>query len=141
LVYLDSLILEDGQSAFDAMPADVTAARRKQAAEQGGGIAIPVPPITAFGIPDDHPSAGWVRRHLTPHPIRTYEDPLRLKHPVGNGRPRTYIVCTQPSHGPLRYVQEAIMRQPGWIWHKMATGHDAMVLAPELLTQILAAIE
>src|SRR5689334_9251064 len=40
LVYLDSVILENGQSPFSVLPADVVAARRKLVAEQGKGIFI-----------------------------------------------------------------------------------------------------
>ena len=41
LVYLDSLILENGQSLFSIFPPNVVAARRKLVAEQGQGIFIP----------------------------------------------------------------------------------------------------
>jgi pimeloyl-ACP methyl ester carboxylesterase len=49
LVYLDSVILENGKSVFSALPPDIVAARRKTVAEQGQGIFIPPPPPTAFG--------------------------------------------------------------------------------------------
>jgi pimeloyl-ACP methyl ester carboxylesterase len=52
LVYLDSLILENGQSPFSILPPNVVAARRKLVAEQGQGIFLPPPPPTAFGIPE-----------------------------------------------------------------------------------------
>jgi len=141
LVYLDSVILESGQTPFDALPADVVAARRKLVAEQGNGMAIPVPPVTAFGIPEDHPRAEWVRRRLTPHPIGTYESVLKLAHPVGNGRLRTYIQCTDPVYAPIEYVRHWLERQQGWQRQKIATGHDAMVTAPAELTRMLADIE
>jgi hypothetical protein len=35
--YLDSLVVEGGKSAFDALPPDVVAARRKAAEETSGG--------------------------------------------------------------------------------------------------------
>ena len=54
LVYLDSLILENGQSPFSKLPPDVVVARRKLVAEQGQGIFVPPPPPTAFGIPENH---------------------------------------------------------------------------------------
>ena len=140
LVYLDSLLLEGGQSPFGVLPAEVVAARRKLVAEQGAGVAIPPPPPTAFGIPEGHPAAAWVRRHLTPHPAGTYESPLRLNNPVGNGRPRTYIACTRPSYAALDGSRQWVKRQQGWAWQEIATGHDAMVTAPDELTRMLAAI-
>ena len=52
LVYLDSIILENGQNPFSKLPPNVVAARRKLVAEQGQGIFLPPPPPTAFGIPE-----------------------------------------------------------------------------------------
>ena len=137
LVYLDSLVLEGGQSTFSVVPPDVVAARRKLVVEQGLGIAIPTPPVTAFGIPEDHPQAAWVRRHLTPHPVGTYESTLRLEHPVGNGRPRTYIHCTNPVYGPAEASRQWVRQQQGWGWQEIATAHDAMVTAPADLARML----
>ena len=140
LVYLDSVILENGQSVFSALPADIVAARRKTVAEQGQGIFIPPPPPTAFGIPENHASADWVRRRLTPHPVGTYDSPMRIDNPVGNGRPRTYIACTDPSYGPLEGARQWVKKQQDWKWQEIATGHDAMVTAPAELARMLAAI-
>ena len=140
LVYLDSLILEPGQSPFGILPADVVAARRKLVAEQGNGVSVQPPPPAAFGIPEGHPEAEWVRRRLTPHPAGTYESPLRLENPVGNGRPCTYIACTAPIYGPLEGTRRWVKRQSGWRWQEIATGHDAMVTAPAELARMLLAI-
>jgi pimeloyl-ACP methyl ester carboxylesterase len=140
LVYLDSVMLENGQSVFSILPPDVVAARRKTVAEQGQGIFIPPPAPTAFGIPENHASADWVKRRLTPHPIGTYESPMRIDNPVANGRPRTYIVCTNPIYGPLEAARQWVKKQDGWNWQEIATGHDAMVTAPAELARMLAAI-
>jgi pimeloyl-ACP methyl ester carboxylesterase len=140
LVYLDSVILQNGESVFGALPPDVVAARRKMVAEQGNGIFIPPAPVTAFGIPDDHRLAAWVKRRLTPHPVSTYDSPMRLANPVGNGRPRTYIICANPIYGPLEATRQWVKKQDGWIVREIATGHDAMVLAPVELARMLADI-
>jgi pimeloyl-ACP methyl ester carboxylesterase len=137
LVYLDAVVLEGGQSPFSVLPPEVVAGRRKLVAEQGLGIAIPAPPVTAFGIAEDHPQAAWVRRHLTPHPVGTYESALRLDHSVGNGRPRTYIHCTNPVYGPLEASRQWVRRQQGWSWQEIATAHDAMVTVPAELARML----
>ncbi len=137
LVYLDSMILEDGQAPFDAVPAEVAAARRRLAQEQGAGVAIPPPPVAAFGVPADHPLAPWVARRLTPHPLGAYESPLRLRNPVGNGLTCTYLACTAPLYGPLERVRGWAKGRPGWDWREIATGHDAMVTAPEALARML----
>ena len=140
LVYLDSLVLEDGQAPFDVLPADVVAARRRLAQEQGGGLFIPCPPVSAFGVPENHPRADWMRRRMTPHPLGVFETPLRLRHAPGNGLPRTYIACSDPPYSPFEGVRREMRGSAGWAWQEIATGHDAMVMAPEALAQMLAAI-
>jgi pimeloyl-ACP methyl ester carboxylesterase len=140
LVYLDSIILENGQSPFSVLPPDVVAARRELVAEQGQGVFIPPPPPTSFGIPENHTSADWVTRRLTPHPVSTFESPMRIDNPVGNGRPRTYINCTNPVYGPLEETRRWVRRQENWKWQEIATGHDAMVTAPGELSRMLATI-
>jgi hypothetical protein len=106
----------------------------------GQGFFLPPPAPKAFGIPESHPSTDWVRRRLTPHPIGTYESPLRLDNPVGNGRPCTYVMCTNPVYGPLERSRLWAKEQKDWNWQEIATGHDAMVTAPAELARVLATI-
>jgi pimeloyl-ACP methyl ester carboxylesterase len=140
LVYLDGAIIESGQSVFSTQPPDIVAARREQVRTEGEGIFLPCPPPSAFGIPDRHPLTDWVKRHLTPQPAGTFESTLRLDHPVGNGRPRTYITCTNPPHPPAEGAREWAKKQSGWNWQELATGHDAMILAPAEVVRLLDAI-
>ena len=140
LVYLDALIVEPGKAPFDSIPADLVAARRKAAQETSGGVSLPNPPPSAFGVPDG-PGADWVRRRLTPHPISTYESRLNIRGPVGNGLRRTYIHCTRPSYEALEASRTWVKAQGrGWGWLEIPTGHDAMVTAPDALTRILLRI-
>ncbi len=140
LVYLDALVLQPGQSPFGVLPAAVVAERRALVAERGGGLFIPTPPVSAFGVPEDHALAPWVRRRLTPHPASTYESVLPLRNPVGNGLPRSYIACTDPAYAPLAAIWAWVRQQPDWQWLELATGHDAMVTAPEALAAMLDGI-
>jgi pimeloyl-ACP methyl ester carboxylesterase len=140
LVYLDSLVLENGQSPFSVLPAEIVAARRKLAAEEGQGVFIPPPAPASFGIPQNHPSAVWVKRRLTPHPVSAMESPMRVENAVANGRPRTYIHCTNPVYGPLEQTRQWVRKQKNWNWQEIATGHDAMVTAPAELSRMLAII-
>jgi pimeloyl-ACP methyl ester carboxylesterase len=114
LVYLDSIVLENGQSVFGALPAEVVAERKKLVAEQGRGVFIPPPSPGVFGIRDGHPLENWVKRRLTPHPVSTYESPLRIDNPVGNARPCTYITCTKPLYLPLAGTRRWVRNQGSW---------------------------
>ena len=139
LVYLDSLIVEGGRAPFGNLSADVAASRRKAAEESSGGLSFPTPAPSAFGVlePAD---AEWVRRRLTPHPLSTYTSKLNIKGPVGNNLPRTYIHCTNPSYAALQASRDWVKAQAGWHWAEIATGHDAMVSAPDELAGMLISI-
>jgi pimeloyl-ACP methyl ester carboxylesterase len=137
LVYLDAVILEDGQSVFSKLPSDVVAARKKAAQETSGGLTLPAPPASAFGIARSE-EAQWVESRLTPHPLKTYTTPLRLAHPVGNGVPAVYITCTDPLYNPLQSTRDWV-KEREWTTAEIATGHDAMVTAPDRLAEMLEA--
>ena len=68
LVYLDAVILENGQSVFSQLPKDVVAARTQAARETSDGFSIPAPPAAAFGI-NDAAQTTSVASRLTPHPF------------------------------------------------------------------------
>lgn len=137
LVFLDSLLVESGQAAFDVLPKSVVDERMDSVKASGQQLAMPVNGLKGTAIPEDHPLAGWVRRRLTPHPLATYTTPLTLEHPLGNGLPSTYVHCANPSYDTLAPVRERIKNLPGWGWEAIDTGHDAMVLAPDLLVDLL----
>ena len=108
--------------------------------EHGGGVALPVLPVKALGIAEGTADFDWVGRQLTPHPVGTYDSPLHLNHPIGNGRPCTYIACTSPWMPTMASSQAWIRQQPHWTWLELATAHDAMITAPAELTELLAGI-
>jgi pimeloyl-ACP methyl ester carboxylesterase len=136
LVYLDAMLPQDGQSVFDLVAPELAAERRRQAQATSGGLSLPPPPASAFGI-EAPADVEWLERRLRPHPLRGYEDRLRLRQPFGNGLPITYIACTEPSYALLLPIHAYARRQPGWRYLEMAKGHDAMVIAPDALTALL----
>jgi pimeloyl-ACP methyl ester carboxylesterase len=142
LIYLDALVVQPGKSAFDGLPAEVVAARRKAAQDTSGGLSLPVPPPAAFkdlGITQEADIA-WLKRRFTPHPLGAYETPLVVKNPIGNGLPRTYIACTDPVFGPTNPSKAWVKQQAGWKWVEIPAGHLPMVTAPDLLVQTLVTL-
>jgi pimeloyl-ACP methyl ester carboxylesterase len=137
LVYLDAAMLENGQSVFNMLPANIVEARRKAAQDSSGGLSIPAPPGASFGLADPA-QAKWLEARLTPHPLGTYESPLNLKNKVGNGLPAVYISCTDPAYGPLEASKQWV-RKNGMKMVELKTGHDAMVLQPDKLADMLDA--
>lgn len=136
LVFLDSLILENGCSTFGELPPDILA-ERKEATRASSGLSIPAPPAAYFGITDEA-QALWVQDRLTPQPFSTYLSPIVLNHAVGNGLPSVYMECTEPlirSLGPTRdWVRQQKMTRI-----ELKTGHNAMLTATQALCHLLCA--
>lgn len=139
LVYLDALLLQGGQTAFSQIPPDVVAARIKAANESSGGMSLPVPPASAFGLTREADQQQIAAR-LTPHPLSTYNTPLNLKNVLSNGVPTSYINCTAPIYSALAKSRTLAKEQKGWTNIDLATGHDAMVAAPVETAQLFMKI-
>ncbi len=138
LVFIDAMVLDSGQSVFEAQPAAVTRQRREQAQREGKGVAIPVPPLSSYG-PLDAATLAWLGERLSPQPLGTYEEKLVLSHPLGNGLPRLYADCTASSFAPLVEVKQRLKTQAGWNWAALPAHHDPMISAPQLVADFLAA--
>jgi hypothetical protein len=119
------------------LPQDVVAHRIQLANETSGGLSVPPPPAAAFGVTDPT-DAAWLEARLTPHPLRTFMSAQTFRGEPGNGLPAEYILCGDPIYGPLESARTRA-RSLGWPVTEIATGHNAMVTAPEALVDILEA--
>ncbi len=135
LVYLDSLIIQSGESPFSVLPPDIAQARRALAKQSPGGLSIPPPPPGAFGVTDAQ-DAQWLQEKCTPHPVSTYESTLILQHPVGNDLPASYI-AVKPDYAPLASVRQWVRAHTSWDYHEIEAGHDAMVTSPQAVSELL----
>ncbi len=137
LVYLDALVVQSGESALSVFPLEVQRERSKTIDPEGLRMAIPDP--EKFGVTDPA-QAAWLRRRLTPHPLKAYTDPLMLGHPPGHGLRKTYIAVTDPWYAPLAGIRDWVRSQPGWEYRELAAGHDAMLTSPGPLAALLMAL-
>lgn len=138
LVYLDALVLQNGQSPFSVVPKEVADHRRKLAMESSGGLSMPVPDASVFGVNDPADKA-WLHARLTPHPVSVYEDTLTLSAAPGNGLPATYIAVT-PHYAPTTSSRDYAKTRHDWNYIEMEAGHDAMVTSPDALAKILLSL-
>jgi pimeloyl-ACP methyl ester carboxylesterase len=132
LVFLDAVVLENGQTAFSRLAPDIVARRLEEALESSKGLSIPVPPASAFGV-FEADQVALLERNCTPHPLKTFDDPIVLTRPVGGDIPKVYIHCTDPVYVPLQTSRDFVRAQKDWAWDEIETGHDAMISAPEEL--------
>lgn len=143
LVYLDSVVVESGKSAFSYYPHAEVEARIKAAEKAIHGLAVPVPePLPqTWGLgKEGDPDYDWVRRRLSPHPLRTFTTPLRLRAQVGNGLPCAYVHSTQPSYPFTDASRQLVRSGSGWRWVDLAAPHDSMITHPDDVVGILVAL-
>lgn len=142
LVYLDGVVLESGRHSFSSLPPDEAESRIQAAAAATDGLAKPVlaklPAV--WGINPDGPDHDWVMRRLTPHPLQTYVTALELRHPIGNGVPRTYVECTAPLHPMLEESRVLVKSLEGWDYVRLEAPHEAMITHPDEVAGLLAQI-
>lgn len=135
LVYLDAVVLHPGESWSSAHPVEVQAARRQAIAEHG---VLPAPDPALFGL--SGADRAWVARRQTPHPGSVYDSPLNFDPQRLQGLPRTFIDCTSPALATIAAARERVRHEPGWNVLEIATGHDAMISAPQELVEILSSL-
>lgn len=140
IVYLDAQLLRSGESPLDLAPPGRIERYEAISTETPYGKLIPPADPAIFGIVDPA-MADWVKERLSPHPLQTFHDRIHLGSPLGNGKPATYIACTDPLWDGTASSREIARDMPGWNWVEMATAHDAMLLMPDELSDILGAID
>lgn len=136
LVLLDTGISVSGRSALDDFAPAIREERIRMARESVDGMIMVAPSATFFAVtaPED---VAWLERRMMPQPFSTYTSALTLSHPPGNGRPVTYIRCTQPRISSVEPGGAYAQTRPDWQYLEIATGHDAMVTAPGPLSEML----
>ena len=108
---------------------------RFETARSAAKIVIRTRAPSAFGI-SDAAQTSFVQNKLTPHPYSTFVSPLKLANKVGNGLPTIYIVSTDPIYKPLEASRDWV-KAAGWKVVEIKCGHDAMVIAPDHLADLI----
>jgi pimeloyl-ACP methyl ester carboxylesterase len=132
LVYLDAIIANHNQSAFDLMPG-MEAGVRQAMRMTGSTYLMPVMPPEEFGV-TAKADIDWVSKRLSPMPIMTHQEKVEAPKRNAFKIPSTYIQCLQFGLGPS-FAPEA--RKKGWRILSADTGHDIMITHPKLLADLL----
>jgi pimeloyl-ACP methyl ester carboxylesterase len=146
LVYLEARVPEDGESLFSMGSPERVAALRVLARDQGDGWRVPPFPADSayLGLTSQEDLDLYTWRQ-TPHPIMTWEQPVRLTSSAALTIPRTYIDCTaQPPTGPgrptyQRFIERA-QTQAGWQYRQLHSGHVPNITHPRELADLLVDI-
>jgi pimeloyl-ACP methyl ester carboxylesterase len=146
LIYLDAAIPHEGQSLADLGPLMGTMLRR-EANKNGDGWRVNPPRERSFGRRGlfdvtEEPDLSLVRSKVTPQSLKTFIQPVHITHQDAVAAiPHTFIECTG------RGVIVSLMRRTllrgtlppneHWNWRTLASGHEAMILAPQALADLL----
>jgi pimeloyl-ACP methyl ester carboxylesterase len=137
LVYLDAFVPEHGKRVIDYLLPLERRAAILQAGQETGYIASI--PLQAFGVTNEADLA-WATPRIVKQPFGTFSQPIELKQPAASGLPRAFLACTNPVSGSFGQFAEMIKQDPSWIFAELATGHDAMITAPQALAEKLLAL-
>ena len=136
LVFLDSGLSPDGRSRLEAMPEDQRNERIRSSMEFDGGVSVPPPSATRFGVTDPGQVA-YVDKFMTPQPLGAERTGLPLRNPLGNGLPVTYVQSVAPVF-PVSVAGATYAKtQPGWRFLEFQGGHNAIVTHPQEMARLL----
>lgn len=136
LVYLDGFVPADGERVLDyrhpAFQPDCV-----ERAKAFDGWRIP----TLDPEDEDPDIIAWEAGRTVPHPLASFEQPIRLSNPLANQVLRVYIHCTnKPDGDPFARFATAARDDANWTYRAFDCVHDAMAVKPDELTQILLSL-
>jgi len=147
IVYLDAAVPENGESFGSQTPgASPELVEKKEEGYRSlssDGLSMRVVPPSVLGIPaSDQRNTAWVSKYLTPHPLKTWLDKIKLENSGAQGIDRSYIHCNQPplESASFAAIYKELSADTDWDTYILDSGHDAMVTAPDKLTSLLLQI-
>jgi len=137
LIHFDAFVPENGKSLLDYVAAAVperAAGFRKQGEATG---AVEPPPNSLWGHTDPA-IIEWLKPREVKMPYPTQTQPLRLTNEAALKRiPRTFVHCTAPATGAFDPFAAKVRNDPAWRFHELKSGHDAMILQPKAVADLL----
>jgi len=133
IVFLDAFVPANGDSVVGtASPAfkDIIAAAIKR-----GDAALKPPPAAVFGVAEA--DRAWDEGKCTPQPIATYSEPAVYTGGRDKIARKTYIRATGYKSPAFDAVLAKLKADSAWKTHEMTAGHDAMVIQPKELAELL----
>ncbi len=133
LIYLDAFVPEDGGCLFDLVPQEVALRTREQAESTGQGWMVNPIPAAAFNV--NASDSIWVDAQCTPHPIATFEEPVRMANGLTEIPQIVHVLATdyetliRPAHDRAKIK--------GWKTHTLSCGHDTMLDLPDKTAELL----
>ena len=132
LVYLDAFVPENDKCLLDYVVPE-RAARMREEGEKVGSVTPP--PLSLWGVTDPM-HIDFIKPREARHPYGTMVQRIKLTG-AASAVPKTFIYCRSPATGSFDQFAAKYRSAPGWRFHELATGHDAMILMPERVAELL----
>jgi pimeloyl-ACP methyl ester carboxylesterase len=137
MVYLDAAIPREGDRLLDTSPGAEKFIEADVRVVDGVPLFLWPGPVTRalYGVTDEADWA-WMAPRLTPHPLRSFEEPLALRNPVEVGRlARTIVNCTDTlKMRPPESLERYLTGERVW---EIDTAHDLMITEPAATAEML----
>jgi pimeloyl-ACP methyl ester carboxylesterase len=121
LVYLDAFVPADGDSWW-SLAGD---GYRRLAIERSGTDGLAVTPPERLD------------RRSVPHPLASFRQVIRLTGRWREVPRKVFVYASQWQGTPFTATYEALKQDPSWTVHTLATGHDLVEEAPQVILAIL----
>jgi pimeloyl-ACP methyl ester carboxylesterase len=133
IVYLDASVPQDGESNNDVLGPEF-AAQIRSTAKAGKEWLVPPMSVAGWGLPDG--MRRYVEARLTPHPLRSLDEPVRLRSRAAAMLPRAFMRSSTQSALYGRLMERG--RQQGWYCRDLTGGHYPMLTQPQTVASSLA---
>lgn len=131
VLLIEALWPDTGQCAMDQLPEAGRDAMQQQIENLGSGWMIPPPNASQFDLNNEELEAE-VDARLTPHPAKTFQEPLGLsgQEPVG-----TYMIASDRATQPYTATAQRL-RDRGWRIEECTGGHALMLTRTEFVSKL-----
>jgi pimeloyl-ACP methyl ester carboxylesterase len=134
LLYLDAFVPEDGKCLLDYVVPE-RGARMREEGEKAGSVTPP--PLSLWGVTEQK-HIDFIKPREARHPYKTMLQKIKLVNEAALLRlPKTFIYCSSPATGSFDQFAAKYRNAPDWKFFELKTGHDAMILMPEQLAELL----
>jgi pimeloyl-ACP methyl ester carboxylesterase len=129
IVWVDALKPSDGQSVRDAFPSLKV---------EDGVISVPAPKALAPNAFSDPKDVTWFLSKVTPHPIGTFLQPVKLSGAREKVAKKTYIRLPKYPSAALDKASAECKADKSWtVLENTTSSHAVMVAEPDWLTDVL----
>jgi pimeloyl-ACP methyl ester carboxylesterase len=138
LVYLDALVIENGERVIDLLPPETASSIMLAAEQHGDGWTIPPAPASAYNIAGEQ--AAWVDRQSGPHPLAAMLQPVLIGGNLDRIAHKLFIYATGWGERTSITASYARAEALGWRVLQWSCGHEVMIEMPEELAALLNSV-